>query len=386
MKLLYLSPSVMPSRRANSIHVMRMCEAFGVLGHEVNLVFASSITRDAMLPEQIAEYYGSDLRNVRLWPFSPYLNIGVNIQLAVFGLFVLRRLQREADVDVIVSRNLYASVLIGARTTARLVYEFHHPEIGWRRVLQQRLVENGAIKAVAISEALAHHLWPEDRQLPSCPVVLHDAAPVGIEVTERELKPQARKRALPDTDLERFRSVAGYFGHLYEGRGIELILHVAADDPNIAFLIFGGNDGDIKRFESRNNLRNVFIMGHVAPARAVKLMTLMDVLLMPHQRRVLIGRDDIDIAKWTSPMKMFEYMASGVPIIASKLPVLQEVLCHQHNALLAEPDAPAEWSNSLRSLVSDDELGRHLAHNARRTYLDEHNWVERARRLLQATT
>ena len=84
-------------------------------------------------------------------------------------------------------------------------------------------------------------------------------------------------------------------------------------------------------------------------------------------------------------MKMFEYMASGVPIIASKLPVLQEVLCQQ-DALLAEPDDPAEWSNSLRSLVRDHELGRHLAYNARRTYLDEHNWVERARRLLQATT
>jgi glycosyltransferase involved in cell wall biosynthesis len=67
---------------------------------------------------------------------------------------------------------------------------------------------------------------------------------------------------------------------------------------------------------------------------------------------------------FTSPLKVFEYMAAGLPIVASELPALREVLRHEENALLVPPDDAPALAAALRRLTSEPALAERLRHQA----------------------
>ena len=103
-----------------------------------------------------------------------------------------------------------------------------------------------------------------------------------------------------------------------------------------------------------------------------------DVLLMPYQRRVAASSGG-DIALYLSPMKLFEYLACGRPIISSDLPVLQEVLNPQ-NAILVAPEDQNAWEKALRELKTSPGLGERLGGQAR-CDAARYTWEIRARRI-----
>jgi glycosyltransferase involved in cell wall biosynthesis len=111
-------------------------------------------------------------------------------------------------------------------------------------------------------------------------------------------------------------------------------------------------------------------------------MCAVDVLLMPYQANVSIGLRGHDTARWMSPMKMFEYLGSGVPIISSDLPALREVLTDGRNALLVAPDDRDAWLGALDRLVSDPELAGRLGAQGHSDYLERFTWDTRAKQLL----
>ena len=178
----------------------------------------------------------------------------------------------------------------------------------------------------------------------------------------------------------------GYIGHLYPGKGGEVILQLAKRFPEMRFHIFGGFEEDIIRF-SREAPQNIVTHGFVAHSTIPALLSSLDILLLPALKRVApcggsIGEDDI--GRFMSPLKLFEYMASGRSIICSDLPVLREVLRHGETALLCEPDNIEHWSNALSLLLRDEELRQMLGANARREFEEHYTWIMRARRVLKA--
>jgi glycosyltransferase involved in cell wall biosynthesis len=103
---------------------------------------------------------------------------------------------------------------------------------------------------------------------------------------------------------------------------------------------------------------------------------------MPYQSRVSIGSGEHDTAQWMSPMKMFEYLGSGVPIISSDLPVLREILSHECNALLVPPADIDAWLAALDRLTTDVTLAERIGERGHADYLERHTWDHRANRLL----
>ena len=99
------------------------------------------------------------------------------------------------------------------------------------------------------------------------------------------------------------------------------------------------------------------------------------------QQSVIVA-DGTDIARWTSPMKLFEYMAAGLPIVASDFPVIREVLCDGENALLVDPADINAWCSRLNLLVENTEHAAKLGLQAKLDLEEKYTWAARAEQVL----
>ena len=384
MRLLYVSPSLMPSRTANSIHVARMCEAMSVDGHDVTLVIARSTRSAKGLPEAVQSYYGVEFSRVRLCSFYARTDTGLNTRIAVRALLEAQRESSASDPpNAVITRNLYAAFLMRRRYRNRLIFETHQLAHGFRERLERAVLCTPGVHTVVISHKLRGLLRDRVRTDQPRVTVLPDAAPAGVNrLTERQKR--SRRLRLLDDAQRMYSFFVGYVGHLYAGRGIEVIRALAERHPDIAFLVYGGNEAQILAYQSKNNLPNLMFMGHVSPLESVEAMGMMDVLIMPYQEKVSIGgRGDDDTARWMSPMKMFEYMAVGVPIIASRIPVLHEVLRNDGNCLMASPSDVDEWSACIERLRRDEGVREYIAANAHADYKRSYTWTHRSRAMLE---
>lgn len=159
-----------------------------------------------------------------------------------------------------------------------------------------------------------------------------------------------------DIPLDRF--LATYSGHLYPDRGIEDILQCAATLKDIQFLFIGGWDEDVaKRRSEAQHLSNVVIKGFVPNLHVPEYLASSDVLLMPHSERC-------KIAAWISPLKLFEYMASRRPIIATDLPAIRKHLQDGRNARLIPPDSPEELTEAIASIRDNADEALRMAGTA----------------------
>ena len=146
------------------------------------------------------------------------------------------------------------------------------------------------------------------------------------------------------------------------------------------FHIVGGEDLDVERWRSLAPA-NVIFHGYVKPAELAGHFAKADVCISPHQRKVA-GSGGGDIAAWTSPMKLFEYMSYGKAIVASDMPAIREILRDGETALHCSPYDPSAWSAALRRLAKEPALRSRLGANARAEFTERYTWGARAQTII----
>jgi len=351
------------------------------MGHKTTLI-ASRKNNNNRVDSILNDYYGVD-EKIALVTIKIFRERGMEFYIALFAVFSYIRLFINREMpNLIISRNLYSAFLFTFLLRRKIIYETHSPEEGIRMKLQKLLLFSKKVHTVVISEALKKiiidkHIVNNERIS-----VLHDAAKTNSKPIHSSQRKIFQNEFLRNKiDPSAFEQVVGYFGHLYAGRGIEVIERLA-NNQNYLFLVFGGNKQEIAYYQNKNKLNNLLFMGHVAPKDANYLMSIMDILLMPYQETVSIGVGNIDTSKWMSPMKMFEYMSCGLPIISSNIPVLREVLMDGHNSLLVAPNAINDWERALKKISDSPELQIKLGSNAYNDYLNKYTWNIRAKAFL----
>jgi len=379
-RLHYISPSLLPSRSANSVHVMLQCEGLAKSGADVSLYAKRTLADEATLPAALASAYGTDAQRLRLHTYFSRSTRADTLRIAALALWHVARTPRG---ETVLSRNLYAAYVLAVVLRRPMLFETHQLETGPRKRLQLAIMDCPWVITIAISQKLLECLREHHGTDPRNPLVLHDAAPDGIERLP-PIQRRATLAAVVSEDPDRWDAVCGYFGHLYAGRGVEIIEAMAGRRPNCLFIVFGGNDAEVDARRTANRHANLRFMGHVPHPIARRAMAAVDVLLMPYQRSVSIGVDGHDTARWMSPMKMFEYLAAGVPVISSDLPVLREVLNDGSNCLLVPPDQPEAWVAALDRLIDEPDLAAALGERAHAEYRNKHSWTRRAEALLAA--
>jgi len=371
MRICAITTSRIPSPNANSIQALKVAQALIQEGHDLTLLGFDPLPEFAH--QDLREFYGlQQPPNVRTFHFPrrlfPYLAFlqGLRLRPQMFYTWV-------------------PQVAVMALSLGwPVIFEAHLPPTGLFGPLWYRLFAQlpGRKRLVSVTHALYRILAEEyGVRLSSDQVVI---APNGVDLERyRDLPTPAQARArlkLP----QQFTVLCS--GHLYAGRGVELFLELASAFPDLHFLWVGGRTKEVKYWEARRQelrLPNVTFYGFVPNHLLPMFQAAADVLLMPYEQSIGISSGKIDSAAVASPMKMFEYLASGRPILTSDLPVIHEVL-DEKTAIFCPPAAAEAWKMALQRLREDDRLRLQLGREALRR-AQAYTWGERTRRILQGS-
>ena len=365
MKIACVSASQVPSDSANSIQVMKVCQAFAQLGHDVTLL----VPGRAPARLDLRAHYGLQTDFPLLWLPTQ--------ERRIFPWKAIDR-ARALHPDLVYTWPVQAAAL-GLLAGLPVMLEMHDYPSGrfgplWYRVF---LVLPGKKRLLPITDALRSAL--ERRYGPprrGDTLIAPDA--VDLERYEALPEAEAARRLLglpPGLTV-------GCTGHLYAGRGADLFLELAASFPQVNFLWVGGRPAEAEVWRQRAlaaHLTNVTFTGFVPNVHLPLYQAAADVLLMPYGRAVTTSSGG-NTAENCSPMKMFEYMAVGRASLTSDLPVLREVL-DETCAVFCPPEDAHAWKSALGGLLADQERRLSLARSARNR-VAKYTWVERAQRSL----
>lgn len=367
MKIVYLSNSLVPSRSANSVHVMKMCQAFSDNGHEVVLVAKKN---NKILTDSF-EYYGMKPSFlIRHIPYSTIKVLGVMLYS-----WKAAREARRLKPDFIFGRNLY-SLLLTSRLKIPVSYDSHaFPSNLIRRMAEIALLKKkNFTQLMVISDALKAIYLDAFKFLDAKKIVVaHCAADVPIPDHNEPIKLHVHEH---DFNV-------GYVGHLYSGRGIDLIIAVAKNMPGVGFHIIGGYDQDVKKWKDQTaQFQNIYFYGFLKNSLLPNIYPQLDVLMAPYQKSVYGGKGIRDASRWMSPMKIFEYMSHKKAIISSRLPTIQEVLTDGSNSILCDPGNEKEWQTAIQKLHEDTTFRTRIAEQAYQDFMRKYTWQIRARKAL----
>lgn len=190
-------------------------------------------------------------------------------------------------------------------------------------------------------------------------------------------KAEARKKI----NLPQDKKIIVYSGHLYDWKGVDTMAKAALAMPDILFVFVGGSNQEKEEFAKRVRLcDNILIIGQKPHNEIPLYLKAADVLVLPNSCRSANPRFADYSLFDTSPIKMFEYMASGRPIIASDLPSLREVL-NEKNATFIEPDNPEDLARRIRTVLEGEKFGEELAIQSNKDVL-QYSWGNRAKIIL----
>jgi len=160
---------------------------------------------------------------------------------------------------------------------------------------------------------------------------------------------------------------------------VDIVIEAVAALTDTRGLIIGGHEAepDLARLDKLARdldcRSRVTFTGLLTPGEARRRLQDAHVLVVPNPRSAIS-------TEFTSPLKLFEYMAAGRPIVASDLPSIREVLTDGYNALLVEPENPQALTDGVRRIKDDSALGERLAAQALQD-VREFTWERRAARL-----
>lgn len=367
MNIVAIAGSTIPSDTANSLQVMKACQALVQVGHDVTLL-VPRVTNSKYTAIDLQKQYGLQTDFPIEW-----------LSASSRRMFTWEAVRRSGGLRADLVYSWFPqSAVFGLLRGLPIIFEIHIQPTGlfgplWHRAFA---VLRGRKRLVSITRALVNilerdfhlHLSPEE-------VVI---APNGVDLERFDSLPNpvAARRQIGLREAQTVMCT----GHLYAGRGAELFLSLAKFFPEVHFVWVGGRPEDIKTWQQKAESDNVTFTGFI-PNRDLPLyQAAADLLLMPYSRSIMGSSGSADSGAVASPMKLFEYMAAGRAIVSADLPVIREVL-NETNAVFCEPDKLENWRAEIASLLDDEKRRLELETRARQD-VQGYTWSARAKRIM----
>lgn len=372
MKLLYFANVRLPTEKAHGIQIMKTCEALASGDTDVRLIVprrVNSIRKDPF------QYYdvNRNFEIVRLPTidllFLPFFKkLWFLIESVTFAKFSFVYALSHAK-SILYTRDVWIAFFL-TFLKRPLFYEIHdlpeHPSWIHRRAWAKSsgiiVISNG------LREDLIRSGISEEKIL-----IARDA--VQLEKFQiKESKEECRRRL----NLPLDKKIILYTGHLYKWKGVGILIQAVKNiDTNFFLYIVGGTEEDISKLKSEHSkLKNIIFVGHQTHTKIPCWLRAADVVVIPTSGKEKIG------SRYTSPIKLFEYMASGTPIIASDIPSTKEVVLEKEVSYFKSDD-PEDLVRTIEHLFNNyDEVCRETEQLALHR-VKEHTWNKRAEDIIK---
>ena len=354
----YVAEINLPSHSAYPLHVLKMCDAFAELNYKVTLyIFYKDNKLNFNKIKKIYNLKNSfEIKSI----FSKKKNYSFldRLKLASFS-------NKKIDTkSLIVSRSIITSIFLAFHKKKNSL-EIHHQLQGLTNLifkLRNFFTNKKYLNFILIHKNLIKKLNVKYNRS----IILDDAVDIN--------------------DFKKIRSKETnqcvYTGSLLKGKGIEIIKKLANLNPKIKFNIYG----DINDISSDNSVilkkSNVLFNNHVNYFQIPKILSKHRILLMPYQKKVYGIGKNLELSQFMSPMKMFDYLASGKIILASKLKVYEHVLRNNKNSFLVDSDNIDQWNYMLRKIFYSKNQYKDIRNNALKT-ATKYTWVKRAQKIIR---
>jgi len=382
MKIIYLANARIPTEKAHGIQIMKMCEAFSeskAQSQKLKVEFLvpwrfNHIKKDAF------QYYGIEknfkikkLPCVDLIPLDFILkNLAFWVQ-AVSFLISAKIYLMFKKYDILYTREQFTGLffknfVLEVHSLPKRIKTFHKKI--WKKS-KKLIVLTSFIKKELLKAGVSG-----DKIL---------IASDGVDIEEFDIR-ISKKEARKKLKLPLDEKIILYTGHLYEWKGAQALAETSRFLPeNIRIYFVGGTDEDIKKFKIQRSQTipsspkfKIQIVGHRPHPEIPYYLKAADCL-------VLTGTKKSKISKiYTSPMKMFEYMTSKKPIVASSLPSFREIL-NDNNSILVEPDDSKAMAEGIQKILDNPKLAKQISAQAYKD-IQKYTWDKRANKILNFIT
>lgn len=392
-RIVYLTTARLPTEKAHGYQICKMCEAFAQNGMDVTLLHPFRRQPQALDGRSIFSYYGiqrcfavQTLANVDIFSIERF------VPATVFnGLFLLHsflwslwaaRYARRYRADIYYARDISIAFWL-TRLGMPTVLELHAIPAGIQDFLLKKIAQQTNLKLTAaltgfIKERLMKRGFAEERI-----IVLPDAVDPGVFAVPMSKEECRRKVGLPEQAV-----IVGYIGRFTTmgmEKGVQTLIEAVAEVRkkirHACVLCVGGPMEAVARYREIGRARglddsSMHFIDRVPNTEVPIWIKACDVVTIPWPWNEFS-------AYYTSPMKLFEYMASGVPIVASDLPSLREVLRHGENAWLVQPGDPYALAMGIKLILENPIKARLFAEQAGRE-VKGYTWLLRSKFVLES--
>lgn len=351
---LFFTRNSLPQPHAHLVQVAHSANAAANLGYSSLLVYLKTKEESRNIaellypfqiqpaPENLKQFYNiqDNLKVAQLpmpWPIDRlkknFINSSRVISKYYFPLHIL------PSTKIVHTRD-WNFVKAAIENGVPAIYEHHHHESKQfePEIVQNRLFQISVTVADPIRESMIQNGMPPEKV-----IKLHNGFNKLFIVRHPSAAKEWREKLLVD---ERQHLVA-YAGALRKFKGIDLLIDVAKELPEVQFVFAGGSSSEVEAYQQltkEKQVKNVTFLGYVQQEHLPGLLQAADVLAHPHCSG--------EAASFTSPLKLFDYMASGTPIVATEIPPLMEFKSSGAIAGWCEPDNPVKFAECLQQVLA----------------------------------
>lgn len=347
---MYFHTVSLNENKANVIQVLHMCQALANLDYEVHL----------FVPTEKSEQAPSEIARKKLGVSHINFSIKTYSRKVIFGQF--RSLScipaclsesQKGNYEVIYLRNMMIFISFLKFKGKRIIYESHYHytqnlfvklvllclerlTVKMAKTIQCRafITISGNLKKYWVQKGI-----PENRI---------SVAHGGVDL---ELIPKKNNQVVLRKQLKLpiERKIAVYAGSLIADRNIMQILDLAREFHDVLFIVIGGDENErlaLKAKARKRRLSNVIFKEYLLQSMVFQYLSAADILLMLWSRAV-------PTINYCSPMKLFEYMASGRIIVGHRFPPIEEIIQSGVHAYLVSPDSFDELKTTFSQALGD---------------------------------
>ena len=372
MRLLWIAPQAFYSSRGTPMNVRRLAEAIAGAGHSIDLV-TYGFGADVALPPSVRVVRAGRLPFVRRVPIGPsFLKVALDARVLASAARLLRADRGRYDAIQGFEDGAWLARSLSRLFGVPFVYDMDSDievQLGESRWFRWLLPLARRIDRAAVREALAvltvcGTLTERVRRLaPDKPVFQIEDAPNVTEFADHRIAREeiGRRWRLPEGPL------IVYTGNLEPYQGVDMIVRAApvvcGERPDARFLIVGGGNGQVARLRGLAGAvgaaEQVILLGERPEAEMAAFLAAADVLVSPRS----LGTN--------TPLKLYAYLMSGRPVVATNRPVHTQVLSSEE-AVLAPP-SPEGLAAAILGVLRDPEHAARVARNAVRLVAERYS-------------